>query len=551
MKYTSLTDLLDLSLDEISELNTNSIIRLQKQLKAKAMLEDNNNIGEVAKIIDDLKNDSLRDCYIFVEKHAWLKHLISGNFEQIKLKEITVDESSIQDLETLKYFLNDYLKENLVVFLGNAIKKGKYEQIHKTLQHNYLFTEAINQLVINLFKARLNYACTYIQNDKLKEKQFPIAFISNRVFILSLNTYPDAFNEEVLELNSELVDTYNRLRKNVTNESFKFCSRVMVAFAHLDTSNAFLKDNLESNAEIAREYAYSSHKREKSDSGLSGWNMVLIVFVVIRLIFWIGKGISNDSKPDYNPINFDNFNYKAPNTSDEQLIRLDSVIKEMQKGNADNEDLKKVLSGEYNSSNSTSYNDDKYKLSNHIRFLYMMKNKVLRKDSSDLAPTELEAFSNPYPKTFNLLPYFNIKDSDNTTFLENKSNEGLIVFRLTEGIDQSIYIPKNKSAYINLKPKDCLAFYTGKDFVETSLSHFNRNTDFSYLYKIDSLLTKNSEITVLPFEDKVYESRRPQKSKVKIRTRRIDKIEPKDIELISINIDALYAKYYKKKYRSY
>jgi len=551
LKYTSLTDLLDLSLDEISELNANTIIRLQKQLKAKAMLGDSNNIGEVTKIIEDLKNNSRRACYIFIEKHAWLKHLISGNLEKIKLKEISVDESSIEDLETLKYFLNDYFKENLIVFLGNALNKGKYEQIHKTLQYNYLFTEAINQSVINLFKARLNYACTYLQKGKLKEKQFPIAFISNRTFILSLNTYPDAFNEEILELNSEVIETYNRFRKNVNNDNFKFCARAMVAFAHLDTSNAFLKDNLESNAEIAREYAHSTRGREKSDSGLSGWNIVLIVFIVIRLIFWIGKGLSNDSKPDYNPINFDNFNYKAPNTSDEQLIRLDSVIKEMQKGNADGEDLKKVLSSEYKSSKNANSNEEKYKLSNHIRFLYMMKNKVLRKDSTDLDPTELEAFSNPYPKTFNLLPYYSIKDIDNTTFLRNSSNEDLIVFRLKEGIDQSIYIPKNKSTYINLKEKDCLVFYTGKDFIETSLSYFNKNMDFSYLYKVDSLLSKNTEITVLPFENKTYESRRPQKDEVKVRTRRIDKIEPKNIDLISVNIDALYAKYYKKKYRSY
>ena len=154
MKYTSLTDLLDLSLDQIAELNANSIIRLQKQLKAKAMLEDVNNIGEITKIIDDLKNDSRRECYIFVEKHVWLKHLISVNFEDIRLKDIYIDESSIQDLETLKYFLNDYFKENLVVYLGDALNKGKYEHIYKTLQHNYLFTEAINQLVINFFKAR-------------------------------------------------------------------------------------------------------------------------------------------------------------------------------------------------------------------------------------------------------------------------------------------------------------------------------------------------------------------------------------------------------------
>lgn len=554
MKYTSLTDLLDLSLDQIAELNANSIIRLQKQLKAKAMLEDVNNIGEITKIIDDLKNDSRRECYIFVEKHAWLKHLISGNFEDIRLKDIYIDESSIQDLETLKYFLNDYFKENLVIYIGDALNKGKYEHIYKTLQHNYLFTEAINQLVINFFKARLNYACAYLQKGKLSEKQYPVAFISNKKFIDSLNTYPDAFNDEILELNSEVIDTYNRLRRNTSRDNFKFCARVMVAFAHLDTSKVFLKETLESNAEIAKEYAFSSTRdKEKSGSGSNSWSIVFIVFIVIRLIIWIAKDVSNDSRPDFNSINFENFDYRSTDTNDNSpnLTRLDSVIKEMQKGNADSEDLKRVLTDGYKSSKNTNSNEGKYKLSNHIRFLYMMRQKVIRKDSTDLNPTELEAFSNPYPKTFNFLPYYSIKNIDNTTFLRNSSNEDLIVFRLKEGIDQSIYIPKNKSTYINLREKDCLVFYTGNDFIQTSLSYFNKNTDFSYLYKVDSLLSKNTEITVLPFEDKTYESRRLQKTEVKVRTRRIDKIEPKNIDLIPINIDALYAKYYQKKYRSY
>lgn len=556
MKYTSLTDLLDLSLDQIAELNANSIIRLQKQLKAKAMLEDVNNIGEITKIIDDLKNDSRRECYIFVEKHAWLKHLISGNFEDIRLKDIYIDESSIQDLETLKYFLNDYFKENLVVYLGDALNKGKYEHIYKTLQHNYLFTEAINQLVINFFKARLNYACAYLQKGKLSEKQYPVAFISNKTFIDSLNTYPDAFNDEILELNSEVIDTYNRLRRNTSRDNFKFCARVMVAFAHLDTSKVFLKETLESNAEIAKEYAFSSTRdKEKSGSGSNSWSIVFIVFIVIRLIIWIAKDVSNDSRPDFNSINFENFNYRSNGTNSDNpnLTRLDSIIREIQKGNADEEDLRDVLSGNSKSSDDddASSTEGKYKLSNHIRFLYMMRQKVIRKDSTDLNPTELEAFSNPYPKTFNLLPYYSIKDIDNTTFLRNSSNEDLIVFRLKEGIDQSIYIPKNKSTYINLKEKDCLVFYTGKDFIQTSLSYFKKNMDFSYIYKVDSLLTKNTEIAVLPFEDKTYESRRLQKTEVKVRTRRVDKIEPKNMDLIPINIDALYAKYYQKKYRSY
>jgi len=156
LKYISLTDLLDLNIEEISNLDSNGIIRLQKQLKAKAMLEGESNVGELTKVIDNLKNDNTRACYIFVEKHLWLKQLITDDFKSISLKDITIDESSIYDQETLKYFLNDYLKGNLIVFLSEALSKGKYEHILKILEHNYLFTEEINQLIINLFKVKEN-----------------------------------------------------------------------------------------------------------------------------------------------------------------------------------------------------------------------------------------------------------------------------------------------------------------------------------------------------------------------------------------------------------
>ncbi|WP_243471011.1 hypothetical protein [Winogradskyella sp. MH6] len=581
MKYTSLTDLLDLSLDQIAELNANSIIRLQKQLKAKAMLEDVNNIGEITKIIDDLKNDSRRECYIFVEKHAWLKHLISGNFEDIRLKDIYIDESSIQDLETLKYFLNDYFKENLVVYIGDALNKGKYEHIYKVLQHNYLFTEAINQLVINFFKARLNYACAYLQKGKLSEKQYPVAFISNKTFIDSLNTYPDAFNEEILELNSEVIDTYNQLRRNTSRDNFKFCARVMVAFAHLDTSKVFLKETLESNAEIAKEYAFSSTRdKEKSGSGSNSWSIVFIVFIVIRLIIWIAKDVSNDSRPDFNSINFENFNYRSNGTNSDNpnLTRLDSIIREVQKGNADEEDLRNVLSGNSKSSDDNNSDDeieetviestedieetviesteliddeplskaDKRKLISHIRFLYSLKYKYYKKPKVNTITASVKPYSNPYPKSFNAIPHeLRVSSKDKITLISNKSNNDLVVFRLKNNVDQSIFIPKNKDLYIHLRERDCVAFYTGSDFINSKFSHFRSDGRLSELYQIKNLNKRNSIIVVYPpKEDETSTS----SQRVQHNAYDTDNLRSYDLNLEPLYIDALYKDYYNNYY---
>ncbi|MCB0399321.1 MAG: hypothetical protein KDD26_06780 [Winogradskyella sp.] len=579
MKYTSLTDLLDLNLDQISELNANSIIRLQKQLKAKAVLEDNNNIGEITKIIDDLKNDNLRECYIFVEKHAWLKHLISGNFEGIILKDIEIDESSIQDLENLKYFLNDYFKENLIVFIGNALNKGKYEHIYKTLQYNYLFTEAINQLIISFFKARLNYACAYLQEGKLSEKQFPVTFISNKTFIKSLNAYPDAFNEEIQELNSEVIDIYNQLRRNTGRDNFKFCAKVMVAFADLDTSKVFLKETLESNAEIAKEYAHPSNReKEKSGSGPNSWSIVFIVFIVIRFIFWIGKSVSNDSRPDYNPINFENYDFNSSGINDNRLRSIDSIMKEMQKGTVDEEDLRRVLSGNSASSDDNTSNDeikepiiestvdieetmmeageliedeplskaDKRKLVSHIRFLYSLKYKYYIKPKDNTILSSSYPDSNPYPKTFNLMPGKpRVSSKDDITLISNKSDKDLVVFRLKSGIDQSIYIPRDKNKYVFLRVRDCLVFYTGTDFIKSKFSHFKNDGRLSEIYKIKKLDRGNSTIIIYP----------PKKSNTDTSSKRVqynaydtDNLSLYNLSIKPLYIDELYKQYYNNYY---
>lgn len=549
MKYTSLIDLLELSLDDISNLDANGIIRLQKQLKARAMLEDATNIGELSKIIDNLKDDSIKQCYIFIEKHLWLKKLISGNHKKIALKEIDVNSLLINDLDTLKFFLYPYLKENLKVFLADSLSVGKYEHIQRILSHNYLFTEETNQLAINFFRARLNYAISYISEGKLKEKQFPINYISIKTFVKCLNVYPDNFNVEINELNSEVIDVYNLNRKKTERQEFKFAARVMVALSILDTSNVFLKDTLESNAKIAREHTLPKSQRKKS-SGFSGWQIALTIFLIVRVIVWVSKGVSN-STPDYNPYDYENINSNS-GLNDGHFNAIDSMLREIRKGKASSEDLKEVLNDVSDpTSKKSNSNTNKYKRSNHIRFIYTMKRKVERKTFTDTSPKNLEPFSNPYPLTFNAIPYVENNTGDGSYVrIKNKSKKDLIIFKLTNGINQSIYIPENKEVSIVLKAQDSVVFYAGKDFVETRFSHFKTKADLSSMYKFENYKSSNIEIIVKPFRDKVTKRTSRTTKKEIIDSSRIDKIETKNLKLSPLSINNLYTDFYNKNYRN-
>ncbi len=546
MKYISFIDQLGLDIDQLSNIDSKGIIKLQKQLKAKAMLGDATNLGEITHIIEQLQDDSTRQCHIFIEHHKWLKQLISGGYDLIQQGEIDVEKLEPENLEDLKYFLSPYLKENLKVFLSETLKKGKYVLLLKVLIHNYLFTEEINQLVINFFKARLNYATVYLREGRYKEQLSSVGFITNKVFINCLNEYPDCFNEEIQELNSEVIDIYNAKRKNVNNYAFRFMAKAMVAFSNLDTSNVFLEQLFESNASIAREYTYTSSSTRKTGSGYSGWSVFIIIMIVIRVIFWISKS-SSSSDYEYIRAGDTTFQYS------EQMQRIiDSLKTESEQNNfPDIEET--VIESTDNESEDTepTENDNRFKSANHIRFIYTLKRKVERKTSNEVSATKLIPFSNPYPKTFNEIP--TTKDMSDNTFLklENESQQDLIVFRFKKGIDESLYIPKNETALIKVIANDSLVFYTGKDFVTSKFSHFKRNTDLTNMFQIKCFDTSVPKaITIHPFSDEIIKVNSSSSDKVIVNKKRKEKLTSKNLELYTIKINDLYTDYYNRKFRN-
>nr|WP_321237611.1 hypothetical protein [uncultured Psychroserpens sp.] len=545
MKYISFIDQLSLDIETLSNIDSNGIIKLQKQLKAKAMLGDANNLGEVSNLIDKLKDETTRESYIFVEKHKWLKQLISGDYHSIKQGEIEVDKSLISNEEDLKYFLAPFLKDSLKVFLSDTLNKGKYVLLLKVLIHNYLFSEENNQSIINFLKARLNYATVYLREKRLKDKEYPVAFITNKVFINCLNEYPDNFNEDIQELNSEVIDIYNSKRRNVNNQQFRFAAKAMVAFSVLETSNFFLAETLKSNANIAREYTYPSRSSRKTGSGFGGWSVFVIVMIVIRIIFWVSKSSSND---DYDYINTNDYS-SQPWYTDDFKKTLDSISN----ANSTNDILEvEETVIESTERNIPEPNYDRYKLENHMKFVYTLKRKVERKNvDKDAYVKDLEPQSNPYPKTFNIIPHKMANIDNSLIKINNQSKKDLIIFRLTQGIDQSLYIPKNQSTFIQISDKDSIVLYTGQNFVSTRFSHFIDDTDLSNMLVVNT--DNNSakkEISIYPFRDKISKINSSSSNKIIIDTARVEHVKTKNCNLRTLSINKLYTDYYNKKYRN-
>lgn len=552
MKYISFIDQLGLDINELSQIDAKGVIKLQKQLKAKAMLDDANNLGDISNLINKLKDQTVIQYHVFIEKHNWLKQLISGNHQNITQGDVTVDDSLITNLDDLKYFIAPFLKENLKVFLSETLSKGKYVLLLKVLTHNYLFSEENNQLIINFFRARLNYASVYLREGRLKQKEFPIGYITNKVFVNCLNEYPDCFNDDMQELNSEVIDIYNSNRRNTSNQEFRFAAKAMVAFAILDTSNVFLKETLVSNADIAKQYSYPSRSSKKTGSGFGGWSIFVIIMIIIRIIFWVGK--SSNSSSDYDYIRSGDTTFGQ---SDEFQRLIDSI--QRSRSTDDTFTIDEGLTKEANLIEGTVLDDtylesatsDRYKLIDHTKFIYTLKRKVERKNSDEILGMRLVSFSNPYQTTFNDLPH--TQDNNDNTFLKinNKSKTDLIIFRLTPGIDQSIYVPKDERVSIKVIQNDSLLFYTGTDFVSTQFSHFNKDSDLSNLYKITDYDTSvEKEIIIYPFENIISKVKSSYSNKILVDTVRGETIKANKIKLKQLSINKIYTAWYNKKFRN-
>ena len=167
MKYISLIDQLGITIDTINTLDNAKIIRLQKQLKANAVLNNTDNLGELALLIDQLKDENIRKFHVFIEQHNWLKQIISGNYTNIPQSNIELNENSLDDFNELKHFLTPYFREHLKPFLTETLNKGKYILLFNVVKNYKIYSEEVEQIIINFFSAKLNFATVYIQNNRL------------------------------------------------------------------------------------------------------------------------------------------------------------------------------------------------------------------------------------------------------------------------------------------------------------------------------------------------------------------------------------------------
>lgn len=594
MKYLSLIDELNLTTHDINTIDKPKIIRLQKQLKAKAVLEGKINLGVLSDMINHLENPKTREAHLFVERHLWLKYILLNSLEKIDNKsfESTFDPRDIS-ADVLE-FTTPFLKEVINPTLSSFLKEKHYFKILRTTEQQRFYSEEIRQKFISFFETKLQLAIAHLKKSDFQKISTQIDFLKHPDYSLAMNVLIEPLVNSITAVNSEVINVYNLGNEWGTKNhtSWDYASQVLISFGKLTPANPELRDVFRKNARIAqterdqlynysgrstsstpnfsdnvrnkRKHTSQNHKTEKKNSSL--WTVIRVIailFGIVRIIIAFSGNNSNSYNEPYNN-DYTNFtqeeykklitetikNGKAQDISkddDSSKVNkaLDDELDKLEKQNdtinestyiTNSKDLfipKKVLEGNDNEQD------------NHIRFFYSLKNKVLigNKKGNKAPIRPIQSFSNPYPKTFNTIPSEKNLSGGSSIYVKNSLLRKLIIFRLKNGRDQAIIIPVNSQKKLAFNNGDTIVFYAGTHFEKSKFSTFRKQQDISHLYILKDI-TNSSKITIQSFQDNISEDSNERFLRKEI-------LKTKHIQLNQLNnIDLLYTDYYNKYYRN-
>lgn len=235
MQYINPFDLLGITTENLSDVNSYSINKSKRQLIAEIELSDTNTIihdgielnkGDCIKIIDELDNKDSKEFHFFIYQNKLLKEfLTSGNlyfFEYYKTE-------SIYNLPEFIDFISPYFSEQLDKALLECYKDGKLYSLKKILSIkpivNALYYEKCFKTIYSYIKEIDNVIKTIISEissgkSSFINKQFVglDLLIIEKVNIDLLNLLPSYFQN----LRNQLAMSIRNLARDINNKPFEY-----------------------------------------------------------------------------------------------------------------------------------------------------------------------------------------------------------------------------------------------------------------------------------------------------------------------------------------
>ena len=491
MKYYSYIDNLNLTIEELINLSP---------YKLKEVIDEVNtlNIENKISIITGLEDSVSRSYHITIEQNIWLKDLFFKRIDQLKKSKIELSFNHLSYIGGLKLFIEPYIKPVLSDIVNQLIDENELKLLFQILNQSDLYSNDCKTTIIRLLKNKVNYAIDYLNQIPTNNLDQNIKYIKNYHFYEVLNIYEADFKDLLIKLHDTITDIFEKFDLESKDPIFKFVSQAQVAFKKSKIDDVATKLFIDNAAENAKVYAYNYSTEEEITKTKVPFqiNSIILIFGITALGVLLSVFIFSNTKQSKEHIEVS----QTKNNSKKKKTTYD----------------------------------------NRIRFYYSLKRitKRAKTDTTIFNSTETIPFSNAYPKTFNKITNDVVVSKDINMEIVNNTGADLIVFKMVKGKDESLYIPKDNSIFIALKPLDSVLFYSGSNFITSKFSHFNNQMAISDIYKVSKIdNTTSSSINITSIKPTAHYNNRT------ISTKNIEISE--NIKLSKLSVDNLYSAYYK------
>ncbi len=427
--YISPVDLLDISLEELENINEKNIIRLEKRLKILKLqqLEDFHNIEELYLLIDQLKDIEKRKVIIFIEKHSAFKEFLSSGKDDGPRTFFFENESS-KNLSTFSSFLTPYLKAYFVPLLKKDYQNKKYDTIIEALKNKDLFTDEILLECYNYLNQQTSILTEIIRVTKAKQLYKKCPQVTYKTHILLLNLIPISIIKDAkIDYVNALVDYHNKTQVN--NHEYNKIKNAYRLFSSIETEDEYVDEQIKKLSYLG----YKENNLNDPEEDSSGFIVIKAIAFILAIVFGIAKiARSNNTTSNYN---FDH---------NKEILKNQRSI------------LKKYV---------------EEKQAKFIEHLYDIAEEY-KDPNYDKKTITLTSGKEPF-LNFNALTHLKIKDSRNIIYkdsilINNSSNKSLILF-LKYPIDNfktALFVQKKDSLKIKYDSSCEFIFYIGNDFSE-------------------------------------------------------------------------------------
>ena len=423
--YVSPIDILEISLEELANLDEKGLIRLEKKLKIRKLQKGDNayNPQQFDHLLEQLSDEFKKNSILFVEQHTNLKKFLSTGKDQGP-KTFAINERLLTEVPHIKEFLSPYFEAYFMGMVKKHYKSNTYDTILQAMKYKALFTD---KLLTEYYRYITDQTAVVVERIKVTQqgqliKKCPQ--ITYRSFVELLNTVPLGFIQKTkLAYVNTMVDYYNATLNRY--REFAKVKRVFGNFIHITVNNPELTEYLKKLSRQIVRTPLRDHAQEKeSSSSNAAWRAVaLLVGVAIFIIRIIG--FSSNSSSSSNSLY-----YNAPNQIDYTRY-------------------------------GTTYDKDK------TEFYSDLIQKA--SDSTNLSGPGISLVNgtNPYPGRFMGINSY----GRNRTDLKNNRESHLIVFVKNNysNAHKAVLVRSGDSISIgNLDKNSTLVFYSGKEFYRSN-----------------------------------------------------------------------------------